>query len=315
MRERGLRVFAGCDGGGTKCHVRVVVANDSDEIVSVGDAITGPSNVKSDAKSALHNICDATHDAVRAANAPHDQTIGCFAAALAGAGNTDIREEWQSILRDSLPVDRLAVVPDAAILFAAADRNFEMNEAVATVIGTGSIAWVRHRDGSTSRAGGLGPQVGDEGSAFWIGREAIRRVATQQVSSGDRMLGERIRKQFGSRKPTDLAAEVNSDRCDHRKVAALSADVFEIAEIDELCASIVSNAADQISQLILDATRDIETSSDNPLCWLCAGGVAVNQLPWLKRIQRKCREQGTYLHIPRLISDPVAGAVKMALAM
>lgn len=40
--------------------------------------------------------------------------------------------------------------------------------------GTGSIALGRTRDGEWLRAGGLGPLLGDEGSAFWLGREWLR---------------------------------------------------------------------------------------------------------------------------------------------
>ncbi|MBI4425296.1 MAG: hypothetical protein HY554_16320, partial [Elusimicrobia bacterium] len=40
--------------------------------------------------------------------------------------------------------------------------------------GTGSVAFGRARRGPGARAGGLGPLLGDEGSAFWIGREWLR---------------------------------------------------------------------------------------------------------------------------------------------
>src|SRR5207245_732104 len=40
--------------------------------------------------------------------------------------------------------------------------------------GTGSIVIGRRPTGSWNRAGGLGPLLGDEGSAFWIGREWLR---------------------------------------------------------------------------------------------------------------------------------------------
>lgn len=40
--------------------------------------------------------------------------------------------------------------------------------------GTGSIAWGRNENGKTARAGGLGPMLGDEGSAFWMGREYVK---------------------------------------------------------------------------------------------------------------------------------------------
>lgn len=46
--------------------------------------------------------------------------------------------------------------------------------------GTGSIAFGRNSKGKTARAGGLGPLLGDEGSAFWIGREYLRSIIKTQ---------------------------------------------------------------------------------------------------------------------------------------
>ena len=40
--------------------------------------------------------------------------------------------------------------------------------------GTGSIVLGRDGQGRVARAGGLGPLIGDEGSAFWLGREWLR---------------------------------------------------------------------------------------------------------------------------------------------
>jgi len=45
---------------------------------------------------------------------------------------------------------------------------------VLMLAGTGSIVLGRDRRGRLARAGGLGPLLGDEGSAFWLGREWLR---------------------------------------------------------------------------------------------------------------------------------------------
>jgi glucosamine kinase len=50
---------------------------------------------------------------------------------------------------------------------------------VLLLAGTGSIALGRDRRGRFTRAGGLGPLLGDEGSAFWIGREWLRATASE----------------------------------------------------------------------------------------------------------------------------------------
>ena len=58
---------------------------------------------------------------------------------------------------------------EAAFLGALADRP-----GVLILAGTGSIVLGRNRRGRWARAGGLGPLLGDEGSAFWIGRWWLR---------------------------------------------------------------------------------------------------------------------------------------------
>lgn len=45
---------------------------------------------------------------------------------------------------------------------------------VLILAGTGSLAYGRDPSGKSARVGGLGPLLGDEGSAFWIGREWLR---------------------------------------------------------------------------------------------------------------------------------------------
>src|SRR5436309_12127417 len=52
---------------------------------------------------------------------------------------------------------------------------------VLVLSGTGSIALGRDARGRWARAGGLGPLLGDEGSAFWIGREWLRATADESA--------------------------------------------------------------------------------------------------------------------------------------
>jgi len=47
---------------------------------------------------------------------------------------------------------------------------------VLVLAGTGSIVLGRDERGRLARAGGLGPLIGDEGSAFWLGSEWLRRA-------------------------------------------------------------------------------------------------------------------------------------------
>jgi N-acetylglucosamine kinase-like BadF-type ATPase len=71
---------------------------------------------------------------------------------------------------------RVRVIPDAqaALLGALGDRP-----GVLVLAGTGSIVIGYDGRGRWARAGGLGPFLGDEGSAFWLGREWLRSRAAR----------------------------------------------------------------------------------------------------------------------------------------
>ncbi|MDA8310590.1 MAG: ATPase [Actinomycetota bacterium] len=71
--------------------------------------------------------------------------------------------------RHELPV---AVVNDARLVLAA----HELESGIALVAGTGSIA-VGVLDGREERAGGWGYLLGDEGSGYWVVREAMRELS------------------------------------------------------------------------------------------------------------------------------------------
>ena|ERR1019366_5643383 len=64
-----------------------------------------------------------------------------------------------------------------------------LGEGIIVICGTGSIAYGRRADGSFARAGGLGPEKGDEGSGYWIGKEWLKR-SERTRSEGAREYGK-----------------------------------------------------------------------------------------------------------------------------
>jgi hypothetical protein len=73
---------------------------------------------------------------------------------------------------------RVRVLPDYEIAHLAA---FGRGPGVVLVGSTGSAAFARGPGGRTRRAGGYGPLLGDEGSGFWLGREAARDEAVRRA--------------------------------------------------------------------------------------------------------------------------------------
>lgn len=285
-----MRIVAGCDGGGTKCAVQLSVLADDNSVVSTVQATSGPANVRSNPQQALASIQDATRKARQLAGLADSPPLDTFVAALAGAGASEQQQLWQRKLSDQLPARSVSILPDVVVLFASVQESRE-RDAVATIIGTGSIAWAKRPDGTMQRAGGLGPAVGDEGSGFWIGKEALHRCRHRDWLG----ISDRLTK--------DLSTT---------EIAKLASSVFGAAKQDAEAAQIVSEAAAHIAKLLLDATATWSDRAENDLLWICAGGVAVNQPEWLERIGELCGNAGLRLSSPLVVREPVVGAWRLA---
>jgi N-acetylglucosamine kinase-like BadF-type ATPase len=98
--------------------------------------------------------------------------LGALGVASRGIWTTGERRALARRLRRLAP--RVVVISDVEAAYLAALGD---TEGVLLLAGTGSIALGRDRRGRFTRAGGLGPLIGDDGSAFAIGR-AWLRVAT-----------------------------------------------------------------------------------------------------------------------------------------
>ncbi len=103
--------------------------------------------------------------------------------ALAGAGGVDTDEDagaLRSLIAPFVPGAHVAVVHDTRLLLAASGET----EGVAVISGTGSAAWGANAAQEQARAGGWGYLLGDEGSGYWLGREAVRH-SLRRMDSGE----------------------------------------------------------------------------------------------------------------------------------
>src|SRR5690606_5741852 len=99
----------------------------------------------------------------------------------AGVGRSAEREELRAALRTHELAGRLVVTTDVELAMAAA---FGTGPGLLLVAGTGSIALRRDASGTLRRAGGHGWQMGDEGSGYWIGRQALQALSRASDGRG-----------------------------------------------------------------------------------------------------------------------------------
>ena len=96
-----MRVFAGCDGGGTKCTVKVALYDNAKRKEGESQSTAGPANVQSDPELALANIQKATWSALQGLQLDGSE-IEHFVFALAGAGSREVQQHWERLLADRL---------------------------------------------------------------------------------------------------------------------------------------------------------------------------------------------------------------------
>ena len=169
--------FLGIDGGGTK--TECVLADRDGSIVA--RATAGPSNpLRTGYARAWFALSDAV-DAVLSREKITSHHIRGICAGLGGAGRTGVARRVAGFFERGYPNAEVRATTDLEIALEAA---FGTGEGIILLAGTGSAAFGRDLNGRTARAGGRGPWFSDEGSAFDIGRRAVRAVALAEEHRG-----------------------------------------------------------------------------------------------------------------------------------
>ncbi len=223
-------------------------------------------------------------------------------ACCAGSAGAEVpagRLRLEELLASRLPGCRIKVVHDARLVLAAA----ELDEGIALISGTGSVAYGRTAAGLEARAGGWGWQLGDDGSGAWITREAAREVM-RGADAGKPLgeLGRRLLGAFGVHDTMDLLGKLNSTR-EPMELAALANIIFETAETDPAAQRVVFRAASALSELAKSVQRSL--GIEGPV--VLAGGLLLNHA----KLECAVREELGSRCI-RLEEPPVAGAVRLA---
>ena len=164
------------------------------------------------------------------------------------------------------------VLNDVAVAFSGALAG---QDGVLILAGTGSMAWARGPQGEV-RCGGWGNAFGDEGSAFWIGREALALVSQH-------LDGRQNAPAFA----TGLLARLHLDAAgligwvydqplQRARIASVAVHVSGLAAAGEGHAqTLLDRAAGHLADLGLAAGK--AGGAALPLCWSYAGGVFQNE--------------------------------------
>lgn len=165
--QQAVAYYLGIDGGGSKTACLL-----GDETAILGRGSDVGSNVvrlgEDAAREALQRAVRGAWEDAKINPAQLTRTV----AGVAGAGRPHVRDFVQRSLQEVIGGEIVVVMDVEAALHAA----FGDGPGVVVVSGTGSIAIARNGLGETSRSGGWGWAISDEGSGPWIGRAAVAAV-------------------------------------------------------------------------------------------------------------------------------------------
>lgn len=168
-----MKYYIGIDGGGTKTAV-VIGRNDG---VCLGSLEKSGCSHKSIGVDGVVNIIsDCISEITNNIGISADNCAGCCIGlpcfGEAPEADTEITEK----LKTRFPNIPFLIVNDVVVGWAG---SLECGEGVHLVAGTGAISYGRTNDGREARANGWSELFGDEGSCYWIGKEAMSLFSRQ----------------------------------------------------------------------------------------------------------------------------------------
>ncbi len=256
-------IFIGIDGGGTKTSVRV--ENAVGELL--GQAKSGPANIRTSIPQAWHSILTGIETALAATSIRLDDRQYRFHIGLGLAGTED-HQAAQEFLGRPHPFTSLILDSDAYTACLAAHNG---EDGTIIIIGTGVIGYSLYQQQRYTVAG-WGFPYSDKGCGAWLGMEAIRlvfRYIDGQVA--DSSLIQAILARFNN-EVNDIVSWSNvAGPAEFADIAPLV--ISQIEQQDVYAVGLIEEASREI-ELIAETLEKKLPANHTPLPCCLLGGIA-----------------------------------------
>lgn len=292
----------GVDGGGTT--TRAVVIDENLRALGRGEA--GPGNFYSAGEeAAVSNIAAAVRAALDSAGIA-DSDIASWGLGLAGACSASDRA-WQSeALSSHAGAAKIVVDEDAP---AAQSGAFEGGPGAICIAGTGSNCFGVNEKGERRGADGYGPLLGDRGSGYWCGEQALRAACASSDGSGPHStLHEAVFQQLGARDVFELIQIVYAPEFRKDRIASLVPTVLKCAAAgDTVAQDILKRAGGELAKTTLAVLRPLGINRVAPV-----GGLLSNDTPVRAAYESALREAISDVEFIEPMHDAAIGAALLA---
>jgi len=297
--------FLGIDGGGTKTEC---LLSDADGRI-LARAISGPSNpLRTGYARAWFSLSEAA-DLVLAKQKLRAAQVRGVCAGLGGAGRSGVARRVTTFFQRSYPNAQVRVTTDLEIALEAA---FGTGEGIILLAGTGSAAFGRDSNGRTARAGGRGPWIGDEGSAFDIGRRGIASaIRAEEHRGAATALSKRLLKWLQCRDWESLLEQIAKNPNEvFPKSFPLVAELADAG--DAVARDILAGAATALAELVACVANELGWRDRN-FSIARIGGVNGRSKFFDDAIAAELNRVAPRGHLTAMRASPAEAAVQMAI--
>jgi glucosamine kinase len=307
-----VRLICGIDGGQTS--TRCVLATTESELLGRG---TGGPLIHLSAYGAhdrfLASLGQALQEAWTAAGITQRPLAAIVLGATGVVAGSPEASAAAELLSALVQADVVHVCSDSMIALQGAHAG---RPGVIVITGTGTIAFGMDSSGRTARAAGWGWLIGDEGSAFAIGRAGLRAACHAHDGTGPATsLSELVVQHFGIVNLHDVKRIISAPDFGAKGFAALAAVVSQAAERgDAVAIEIIREAGLALAQQTAAVVGKLDFGAE-PVPVAPLGG-AFNHVFGLKQAFVSAMETTSVSAVvtpPRL--PAVLGAVLMALEL
>lgn len=285
------------DGGGTKTSL-VLSDLEGNKIKS---AKAGPASLRN---NGLDNSCESVLKGFKRLLPIEGQLVSTFVGFPAFEEEySDKKEYIEEYLKKVIP-GKLKVGSDQLVAFkSGTDKDY----GVVVIAGTGGV--IRGFDGNNSKKASGWGYFADEGSAFWAGIEAYRRVTKQLDGRGKKtLITEMLFEEWNLQDGNDLNKKIYDNPM--KSIPKLSVLVdYAQREGDEIATQILKKAADEIFWGVEVVSKKLKLDQF-PL--ILVGGMFKSGF-LKKELDEKVKRTDKKITIIKPEKEPVFGAVKLAI--
>ncbi len=300
------RFVMGVDGGGTKTEIVLI---DSMGGV-IGKIKVDSTNYQVVGEKVKINLIQGFEKLMKKTNVTLNKVDHIFLG-LAGAGRKSDREEIKQLFQDTPYKDLITVDSDAIVALAGA---FGTAPGIIIIAGTGAICFGKNQQGKIARSGGWGYLLGDEGSGYFIGREAIIAALKDFDGRGEKTeLRQVVTKQFNLDSIEKIIPLIYKNKIDRIQIAGLAPLVFKTADKGDLIAEeIVKSAGKELGNLAKAVADRLGFTSDEVRVALI-GSIFKEKEMLINHISKELYEISWNVTVSEPMFQPSYGAALMAL--